>query len=346
MSSNITWTEIRRGMGDQMASVIRGLINKQNMFINAQEQPTQQRARGIGRATHDRLTYQDPFTWSIIQEFKDRFFLPPMEPDGKFLTVWIPMKSLGRYLKDLSHFKNHAYMKGIPHMCRGPDDQLFGGRIALEFNHTDGQDDYLYIPHSNFFSMSALATGINVFARVKFNSFETSGGIDATICQMIDTPSAASGFALRVGDDGKLKWFPRRSSVTYEHITPVSTIDLGQIYDIGARYTLAGNATELHVDGVAQTDLTDETITFPVGDTTDLKIAIGDMATMGRAQTVFYDFRVYYEYLITTAEWANLFANKRSISDIPPGLVAAEGITQLEYTPPFTDGFTQDGFTH
>jgi hypothetical protein len=76
-----------------------------------------------------------------------------------------------------------------------------------------------------------------------------------------------------------------------------------------------------------------------------MRICMGNFGNTGRAQVVFYDFRVYYEYLVSTDEWNHLFTNKRSISDIPSGLVAAEGITQLEYTPPFTDGFT-DGFTH
>jgi hypothetical protein len=344
-STNITWTEIRRGMGDQLSSVIRGLINKQNMFINAQEQPTQQRARGIGRATFSRLTYQDPFTYAFSSEFKDRFFIPPMEPDGKYLTCWIPMKSLGRFLKDLSHFRNHAYLKGIPHMCNGPDDGLYGGRIALEFNHTPGQDDYLYIPHSPKMSTGLAATGISVFSRVKFNSLGSSGGIDATIFQKTDDASALSGVALRVGEDGKLKFFPRKSSTTYNHITPAGTVNTDIIYDIGCRYTVSGNTTNVTVDGNDESDSSAESITFPSGDATDMRICMGNFGNTGRAQVVFYDFRVYYEYLVSTDEWNHLFTNKRSISDIPSGLVAAEGITQLEYTPPFTDGFT-DGFTH
>jgi hypothetical protein len=345
MSSNVSWTEIRRGMGDQLSSVIRGLINKQNMFINAQEQPTQQRARGIGRATFSRLTYQDPFTYAFSSEFKDRFFIPPMEPDGKYLTCWIPMKSLGRFLKDLSHFRNHAYLKGIPHMCNGPDDGLYGGRIALEFNHTSTQDDYLYIPHKANISLSPIVTGISVFTRVKFNSLGSSGGIDATLFQKIDNAAATSGFALRLGEDGRLKWFPRRASVTYDHVTAAETINPDVIYDIGCNYKVADNSTQIHIDGVPETDSSSDTMTFPVNDATDLRIAMGDNGNAGRAQAVFYDFRVYYEYLISSAEWDHLYVNKRSISDIPSGLVAAEGITQLEYTPPFTDGFT-DGFTH
>jgi hypothetical protein len=284
--------------------------------------------------------------WSVApQSPMYRYFMPPIEPDGKYLTCWIPMKSMGRYLEDLSCFRNHAYLKGKPKFCKGPDDGLFGGRPALEFNHTSGQNDFLYVPHSSKLDTSTLLTGICIFSRVKFNDFTQDGGIDATVFQKIDNTSASAGFALRVGTDGKLKWYPRRASSTFDHITAANTVVLDKIYDIGCRYTLSGNTTELHVDGVSKADTGNQPITFPLGDTTDMRICIGDNANAGRCSCNFYDFRVYYEYLISTAEWLNLYTNKRSISPIPYRLVAAEGITQVEFKPPFTAGFSA-GFTH
>ncbi len=61
----------------------------------------------------DRLKYNDAFLYGKTKGVRTKFFLPK-EPDFNFLTCWLKLDHIGRFIEDASGFNTNGYVKGYP----------------------------------------------------------------------------------------------------------------------------------------------------------------------------------------------------------------------------------------
>lgn len=255
------------------------------------------------------------------------------DPDFNKLSIWIIGRSLGTNLRDYSGFDSvidlHAsdpdpiLVDGAPLDWGIADGTLNTKSITLRMNRS-GNFDYIRADDASRFNVLGISAGISYFIRFRVFDLANQAGLARTLFQKIDDSTPSNAAMLVIESDGRLKSYIKRAGAVYQKQTAAGTITTDTVYDVWLTYAVSGNITHIYVNNVDksltpssdspvwQADLTNEDLfVFRRGFGTPGGYVHGDL----------YDFRLYREKVISSAEVSYVWVNKWTIADIPFGQV-------------------------
>lgn len=174
--------------------------------------------QGWQRMSSDRLKYNDAFLYGKTKNVRTKFFLPK-EPDFNFLTCWLKLDHIGRFIEDASGFNTNGYVKGYPKLKSGID-MGFGGSVYCDFN---GTTDFVDVPDSPKIRPSAALSGFTISFRLypKDISDPGSNRYRKVACKRDD---ASNAFSISVLPDGRLRFTVMVNGLRYSVQSNAGTI--------------------------------------------------------------------------------------------------------------------------
>ena len=165
--------------------------------------------QGWQRMSSDRLKYNDAFLYGKTKGVRTKFFLPK-EPDFQFLTCWLKLDHIGRFIEDASGFNTNGIVKGYPKLRQGIDTGT-GGSVYLWFN---GTTDFIDVPDSPKIRTSAALSGFSISFRLYPESIEDPGDekFRKVCCKRDDANNA---YSISVLPDGRLRFTVMVNGVRY-----------------------------------------------------------------------------------------------------------------------------------
>jgi hypothetical protein len=174
--------------------------------------------QGWQRMSSDRLKYNDAFLYGKTKDVRTKFFLPK-EPDFNFLTCWLKLDHIGRFIEDASGFNTNGYVKGYPKLKSGID-MGFGGSVYCDFN---GTTDFVDVPDSPKIRPSAALSGFSISFRIYPKDISDPGSdrYRKVACKRDD---ASNAFSISVLPDGRLRFTVMVNGVRYSVQSAAGTI--------------------------------------------------------------------------------------------------------------------------
>jgi hypothetical protein len=370
---SFNWLLVRGAGADPGALKFSALMNKQSIAENEIFSPEKRDPDILASHTDDLVLVRDPFDFQKLNTVTNKFY-GPMEPDGVNLSYWCRFNHIAGHMTDLSLSQNSTIPYGNPKLIRGPDDGVKGGVIMSAVNMLGSPVmDYYQVFDNDRMRVSSLTTGFSVYVAfaieneysggaivytsrgikplgikvpgIKVSTYAagTPSGESATVAFKVDDSGATAGWWLKVGQSGELKFFVRRASVTYNFISAINKIKKGQLYEVCLTYTIAGNVLTMRINNEVQTDSANETPTFPTAHSNDLWICVGVNQNTELMEGIMKDLRFYRNFIFTSLQQDNIWANKRSISPIAFGQIAVAGHTFFNENI-YGGGFDSTGF--
>jgi F5/8 type C domain len=174
--------------------------------------------QGWQRMSSDRLKYNDAFLYGKTKGVRTKFFLPK-EPDFNFLTCWLKLDHIGRFIEDASGFNTNGYVKGYPKLKSGID-MGFGGSVYCDFN---GTTDFVDVPDSPKVRPSAALSGFSISFRLypKDISDPNDQKFRKVCCKRDDSNN---GFSISVLPEGRLRFTVMVNGLRYSVHSDAGTI--------------------------------------------------------------------------------------------------------------------------
>ena len=288
-------------------------------------------------------------------------YFPTFEPDGVYNTCWIRGRNQGNEIPDKSTFGNDAIIRGDPLLIDGtPFDSgihTYGVKsIALKLNRPTSEfenDEQVFVPDANNIQVLGITTGISYFIRFRVYSLASQGGLARTLFEKIDNTTPDDGVQAIINSDGSVAFSVKRAGTEYNKVTAAGAVTTNTVYDAWFTYANSGNVQHIYINNVDKSLSAGSSPTWHTP-LTDYDLAIlytGGTSTGGHTYGDFYDFRVYRQKVVSTAEVGYMYTNKWTILDIPFGqvIVADYWATPNVSSPPgfgfTTAGFTTTGYT-
>lgn len=291
----------------------------------------------------------------------DKDYYSPFEPDGDQVKLWLRGINTGSTLKDFSGFNNTADVYGDPILVDGSLDlgtQTHGVlSTALRFNtptsHFENQE-WLQVADTSGLQLASASTGFSVFVRVRLLSLAQQGGRDPTIFEKIDDSTPNNACMLQAKSDGRLVFIVKKAGTTTAKETTAGMVTTNVVHDIFLSFSVTGSVMKIYIDGTnkALTNFTGNVNWHEDLDNHDLFIGRRGLGNEeGFVYFDFYDFKPYYNRIVTQAEVTNHYNNKWTISSIPFGQIIisnhwATKLLAIAPSPSFTStSFTSQSFT-
>lgn len=353
MSFNLR--SIREISTDPSTKFTSHLAKKVSDFANAQQTEELENKEDIYSAgqdvdsvikLHSDLISTNEFTF-------DKIYYPPTEPDLDKLKVWIRGTNLGNSLVDWSGYNNTNTIYGDPLLIDGTpfDDGIHDGGVkskCLQFNRPTSASEnteFVKITDNSRLRISGISTGISYFIRFRLKSLAQQGGADRRLFSKVDDATPTDGTILRVSASGALKFNLKRAGSEYNWDTSSGTVAVDTVYDVWVTYSVGSSTVHIYVNNVDKA-LSGGTSPSWHSDLTDLGMAVfarGGTSNDGFTYGDLYDFRVYREDIISTAEVGYHYINKWTIADIPFGQVMISDY-YATYTEVGAPGYDSTGF--
>jgi hypothetical protein len=213
------------GIGQQrkrstVQSRFRSLVDEIARDRAAQVQVETLDFQGWQRMSSDRLKYNDAFLYGKTKDVRTKFFLPK-EPDFQYLTCWLKLDHIGRFIEDASGFNTNGYVKGYPKLRPGID-LGFGGSVYCDFN---GTTDFVDVPDSPKIRPSAALSGLSMSFRLYPKDISDPGAgtgkYRKVVCKRDDASNALS---ISVLPDGRLRFTMMVNGIRYSVHTDAGII--------------------------------------------------------------------------------------------------------------------------
>jgi hypothetical protein len=323
---SFNWLLVRGASADPLSIKFAALQNKQSIAENEIFKPERARPKIISKYTEDLVLVQDPFSFRQLRYVNNLHYFGPMEPDGVFLKYWCRFNHIASHMQDHSFSNNITIPVGKPKLCEGPSDGVKGGTIVTKINSDPNSIDYFYTPDDSKLQISNMGIGFSIFMWIMPESFGTN---NMMLRMKVDDSTASNGHMVKLGADGKLKFFVRRSGTTRDFISPANKLTAGQYYLICLTYNMSTNTMVMRINNEIQTDSSTESPTFPTGHRLDMFHGIGVNQINERYTGRYVDSRLYNNYIFSTTEMDNIWNNRRSISPIPYGYLSVAGTARF-----------------
>lgn len=338
----MSWLLVRGAAANPAAMKFVHLMNKQNISENEVFKPERREPQIISANTDDMITLQDPFDFRKARFVNNWHYYGPFEPDGQFLTYWCRFNHLANRIRDHSFFGNNTIPVGTPRLCGGPDDGTSGGTIVSKLN-SGNILDYFYVPDAPRIRVSELVTGFSLYLEFYLDQIVMDNGIEPTIGMKVDDTAGNNGFMVRVGMDGKLKFFVRKAGSTYDFISSANKITYGRYIAATLTYNPVGNIQTMRINNETQIDSGTEAVTFPTNHSLNLFWGVGPSQVSGKLIGRLAQARWYNQMIFTGEHQDNIWNNKRSISPIKYGKLSVAGVSRFNINT-YVAGYDDVGF--
>jgi hypothetical protein len=351
---------IREVSNEPQAKFINHLARRLNKFLNDQQTEKLENKEDIYSAGQDVDTvvkWHSDLGSTKTFDFETEYY-PPFEPDGDKVRVWVRGTNLGNTMRDWAEFGHTINLNGDPTLVDGAPFDLgihTGGvkSIALRLNRPTSElenSEYISIPDSTDTSVEGISTGISYFIRFKIKSLAQQGSYNRNLFEKIDDSTPNNGVKVCVDTSGRLMVYIKRSGTEYNNQTATSTITVDTVYEVFITYAVSGNVVKVYVNNV------DKSLTDPGSPTWHTTLTNHDTSIFRRGAGSnsgytygdLYDYIVYREKVVSTAEVGYHYTNKWTIADIPYGQVCITNYfatwipaPQQAYT---TAGYTSTGY--
>lgn len=299
------------------------------------------------RANNDRIVYVDVGSTevnavTIDPNLKD--FQLPLEPDGKYLTVWMNMNAVaGTTMRDASGYGNHAQVVGTITKQDGQVTDLPG----RQFDVSEGGDK-LRIPDApsiNTFTQT-LSTGLSINFSIKPIATSLDGGKSRVIaCKTDDSLTARQyGWIIWVDQNNNLYFHVRIANVLRTAAKVSAFPSLNAFYRVACTYDRGTSTPKIYINGALSTDTVSTSFMGDIAlPSTTLDMIIGgtDEASASRLSAILCDFRYWREKVLLQVEIDNLQQNGYSITAI--GFPARVGTATTISNEIWGDGGTGGG---
>ncbi len=278
------------------------------------------------------------------------------EPDGDKLKVWIKGDNIGDVVNDVSGFANHGTLNGDAMILDGTpfDYGIHSGgtkSICTRFNRptSDNEnEEFIEVADSTTTQITSVSTGVSFFIRFRIADISSQGGQDRTLFCKIDDTTPNNAYMAQVSSGGKLQFFVKiGGSGTYKE-TAINTIAVDTVYEVWFTYANSGNTVHIYVNDVDKSLSNISAPTWPTGTDHDLSIFRKHSTTDGYVYGDFYDFMLFKEKVVSSAEKGFHYTNKLTLADIAFGAVMMSNYwatyilaPQQAYT---TTGYTTVGY--
>lgn len=332
--------EARRWSGN-VNDKIRNLSNKFAQYVTSQISSEGEDITIVteGRLAEDILKYCDSdLTYGKMLGLTTP--LPPEEPDGDKLKLYIHGDSFGRRTPDLSLFDNWVRGRGIMRIQRGIDignggsyELVFDGRSVAPFIHEND-----LTAKGNWQYTSTMTVGYSLLFRMQPFRIVQSGGIDTSPWNYKQDTN--NWFTFEITPTGRLYYNTKVKGAATKHIrTPAGLIVPNGRYEVATTYDIPTNTATLYVNNVAYTEndaaradrlppnismnwgKLDGLVSPPAGeeypDITQSKLYCGALQCI----------KYWREKVLTAAQVGYHYTNKLTIANIPFGQVAYPGMS-------------------
>jgi len=269
---------------------------------------------------------------------------------------------MGNYMSDWSQTGKTVQLFGDPVLVDGSphDDGIKTSgvkSIALRLNRptsTVADDEYIQVLSAGTSTLDVvgLSIGKSYFIRFKIYSLALHGGLERTLFEKIDGSTIQDAAMAYITTDGRVVFIVRRSGVTYTKQTAASTIALDTVYDVWFTFDQPTKTQHIYVNNIDKTLSAGPSAVWQSDtDNTDLWIGQrGKGPEQGFLYGDLYDFRVYDELVVSTAQVGYHYTNKWTIANIPFGQVMianywatyAESLAAVSFS---DDSFTDTSWT-
>jgi len=365
------WQIVRAGAANPGSQKFVALMNKQTLAENEIFEPETPQPKIVSRTSEDLVLLQDPFSFKQLKFKNNLHYYGPNEPDGVYLKYWCRFHHIARKMHDHSFTKNYTYPMGRPILCEGPSDGVKGGTIVTRINYDLAHLDYFYTTSTSSLQVANMGSGFSIYLDFMMEEVGTSNlplihefgikpqgfkplgiklsGEDPSpiaphksmLTMKIDDSS--NGYAVRVGLNGELQFFVRRTGTTRDIISPNNKITPYTWNSVCLTYTSA-DVLGMRINNEPQVDSGSDTFTFPSGHSTRMFHGIGINQNTDRAAMRWRDSRRYIDKIFTSTEMDNIWNNKRSISPTAYGHLSVAGVAHFNANP-MTAGYTDIGYT-
>lgn len=284
-----------------------------------------------GIDTESVIKYHSNFYGAHLFPFTVDYY-PPFEPDGNQVKLWLRGINTGSSTPDISSFNHNATINGDPTLVDGTIDlgtqTHFTKSIALRMNRPTSAAvnlEWLQVPDHTDLNITTLTTGFSIFTRFRLLSLADQGGKSPTIFEKIDDTTPNNGIMLQVKTDGKLVLIIKRGGTEVVKMeTAVGAVTTNTVYDVFLTYTVTGNVAHIYINNIdktlsAFTGTVNWQTTLTNYDLYIFRRGLGDDG--GFVYGDFYDYKMYKERVVTTAEVGYHWTNKWTISNILFGQV-------------------------
>lgn len=318
------------------------------------------------------------FTTTFVNGSSYRLIPNPLccfEPDFDKFALDLRFDSFAGRLWDYSGMQNFANnpaddgaaeIFGEPCPTSGVFVPWFGGEkrsLASKIDQSEGIYYVMYDQEDNLnefeageeitrtkLRMTGKTIGVSWIFRLNFKTLNRSNGWNQCLVEHYDDGS--NRYAIRVQDDGQIKWIVTRAGTDYKIRTNSASISANQDLELGFSYAVSGNVSKIYINGLPATtvassegfhgfNFTDTYFLANVPDTTQVPDeAFCDLNYIQVA-------RLYDEKVLTDQQFLNHYLNKISISNIPYGqALMTDGSVLGAGDPSFTSlSFTDTSFT-
>lgn len=153
--------------------------------------------------------------------------------------------------------------------------------------------------------------------RVKIHDFAQQGSANRNLFCKTDDDATDNGFMLRLQPEGKFKFAVSRAGTDYD-IQTTPTYSTNTLYDIFLTYEVSGNVLKIYINGSnVAGSATGTGISYSADPTNhSLFLMRRGQGTAGAfAYADLYDFKFWYERVISSTEVTQFNTNKNSISN-------------------------------
>jgi hypothetical protein len=355
---------IREISNDPLTKFTNQIAKKLSLFLNKQQTDKLENKEDIFSAAEDIETVIRLHNFTSTKQFLfDTQYFAPIEPNDTTLRVWLRGTNMGNQLRDWSVTPEKvANMFGDPLLIDGTPLDLgihtSGVKsTCLSFNRATSElasQEYIEVIDTVTQRIQATTTGKSWFLRFRMRDLDSQGGLAVTLLEKIDDDIPDDGIQICVTSDGRLRAFIKRLGSEHNKETAAGTIALNTIYDVWVTYTISGGVTHVYVNGVDKTLSTSGDSLSWHGDETYHDTSIfrrgpnhdGSLGG-GFVNGDFYEYRHMDEYVVSSTEVTQHYANKWTIANIPFGQVAISdyAATYLVITASYTTtSFTSTSF--
>ena len=290
-------------------------------------------------------------------------YYPTFEPDGEFNTLWIKGINLGNSARDFSEFDNVSTINGDPALIDGTpfDLGIMAGGVkstALKFNRPTSafqNEEDIRIADTLNIDVIGTAVGISYFVRFRLHSLAQQGGTNIRLFEKSDdndyVTDPRDGVMLSISNSGIMTVTFMRADVKTEKSANSNPLSTNTVYELWITRNQGTGEVKMYLNNTELT-LSNTTLNMawhtPKTDTDLCIMGRGGTVTSGHTYGDLYDFMIYREKIISSAEKGFHFTNKWTIYDVPFGQCmisnywATDVLDALQaYT---TAGYTSTGY--